>query len=156
MTIAHWAYLGLALVSCESSAQSRLTPNEVFRSASRSIVVVETFDSKKQPVGQGSGVVVARGVAVTNCHVFEGAVSAGILYQSERFDATLHKSNSSRDLCSLSIKNLTAPSVKFGSAVANDGMWEMVDRGGNLIAQWLQRSVWLPLASRVREDGSGA
>jgi tetratricopeptide (TPR) repeat protein len=40
------------------------------------VVLIETFDSKGQPVGQGSGFFVDKGRIITNHHVIEGAYSA--------------------------------------------------------------------------------
>lgn len=98
------------------SAEGEMTPSAVFQTASRSIVVVETFDAKGQAVAQGSGVVVAPGVVVTNCHVFKDATVAQVRYQKHRLEATLRDSDAARDLCTLWAGALTAPPAQLGSA----------------------------------------
>jgi hypothetical protein len=98
------------------AADSEMTPSAVFQAASPSIVVVETFDAERQAVALGSGVVIAPGVVVTNCHVFKGASMAQVRYQHHRLEATLRDSDLERDLCSLTVDALTAPPARLGSA----------------------------------------
>jgi hypothetical protein len=93
-----------------------MTPSVVFQTASRSIVVVETFDAKGQAVALGSGVVIAHGVVVTNCHVFKGAAVAQVRYRQRRLDATLRDTDPERDLCTLTVGSLTAEPAQLGAA----------------------------------------
>lgn len=109
--------VALHLVAAHArAADGEMTPSAVFQAASRSIVVVETFDAEGQEVALGSGVVIAPGVVVTNCHVFKGSTVAQVRYQHDRLEAALRDSDTARDLCSLTVDMLTAPPARLGSA----------------------------------------
>jgi hypothetical protein len=92
-----------------------LTPAQIFRMASPSIVVVETYDDAGNQVAQGSGVAVPHQQVVTNCHVFEDATTAKVVYSMRSFEASLLFSDVERDLCTLQVPGLAAPSAKFGN-----------------------------------------
>ena len=51
-----------------------LEPEQVFEKASPSVVTVETLDITGSIVSFGSGVVIAPGEVITNCHVVEDRV----------------------------------------------------------------------------------
>lgn len=111
--------LGLALLFAMPvwAVAGDTTASRVFSTVSSSIVVVEAFDAKGQAITQGSGVVIAKGVVVTNCHVFEeaGTASASIIYQKKRLPAELRYGDPTHDLCSFTVKGLTAPPVRMGA-----------------------------------------
>lgn len=96
------------------------TASQVFAAVSPSIVVVKAFDKSGHAIALGSGVVIAQGVVVSNCHVFESTktASASVFYQTRRYPATLRYGDPAHDLCSFVVNDLTAPPVKMGSAAA--------------------------------------
>lgn len=94
---------------------AELTAAEVFRVASPSVVVVHGVDQAGARVAQGSGVVIAPEVVVTNCHVFSAAFSAVVVRGTHRFPATLRHADVDRDLCSFAAPGLAAPAAAIGS-----------------------------------------
>ncbi len=60
--------LAAVMLMAAVSVQAR-TPQEIFKIAAPSIVVVEVLDAGGKPEGSGSGVVIAPGEVITNCHV---------------------------------------------------------------------------------------
>jgi TPR repeat protein len=111
-----WVYFSApAWAASESTTASR-----VFAAVSPSIVVVKAFDKNGHAIALGSGVVIAQGVVISNCHVFESTrtASASVFYQTHRFPATLRYGDPEHDLCSFTVKGLAAPQVKMGSAAA--------------------------------------
>ena len=108
-------FLLIAAIVSAPSLAADLTPAQIFRAASPSIVVVETYDEAGKSVAQGSGVSIADQQVVTNCHVFKDAVSAKVVYQARSLAASLRHSDPDRDLCSLRVPGLDAPAAKFGN-----------------------------------------
>jgi S1-C subfamily serine protease len=106
-----------AILSAPSLAAD-LTPAQIFRAASPSIVVVESYDEAGNSVAQGSGVSIADQQVVTNCHVFKDAVSAKVVYQARSLEASLRHSDPDRDLCTLLVPGLDAPAAKFGNTAS--------------------------------------
>lgn len=98
------------------AAERGLSPREVFRVASPSVVVVDTYDKAGKAIGQGSGVVVATNTVVTNCHVFKGAETAKIRHITKHYVAYLRHADADRDLCSLQVPDLPAPPAQLGSS----------------------------------------
>jgi len=104
----------LAFASARA-ADGDMTASEVFQVASRSVVVVETYNAHGQAVSLGSGVVIAPGVVVTNCHVFKGATVAQVSYQQQRAKGTLRDADEERDLCTVTVDSLDVPPAQLGS-----------------------------------------
>jgi len=97
-----------ALFICgESSAESAGT--KVFAQNSASIVRIEHGWPTRTT--QGSGVVVADKLVVTNCHVVRGAHKVFIVTKSVLEEARLLHAIPQRDLCLVQVPNLTALSV---------------------------------------------
>ena len=91
-----------------------MTPGQVFEAASPSVVVVNGLDLTGTPTMQGSGVVIAPGVVVSNCHVFKSVESARVLFRGEALPATLRHMDTERDLCSFTAMGLSAPPARLG------------------------------------------
>jgi tetratricopeptide (TPR) repeat protein len=91
------------------------TANEIYEQAARSTVVVENIDDKGTVHSRGSGVVLADGYVVTNCHVVKGASQLKVRVGAKVHSATLRYSDWDRDVCSLSIAGLGASAVVVGS-----------------------------------------
>ncbi len=88
---------------------------KVFESVSPSVVVVFAMDKAGKETSQGSGVVIASGVIVTNCHVLEDGVTYAVEHKKRRHPARLRHADWDRDVCSLSATGVTAPAVPLGS-----------------------------------------
>ncbi len=89
---------------------------DMFAEVSSSIVVVSTLDAGGRKTGQGSGVVVGKNEVVTNCHVVSNARTIAVRQAADvrgretyRMNAELVARNEQRDLCLLSVKELSAP-----------------------------------------------
>jgi len=91
------------------------TASRVFAADSLSIVVVKSLDANDHVLALGSGVVIANGLVVSNCHVFteDGTESASVFYRNKRFPAKLRYADPDHDLCSLAVPGLGAPPVKM-------------------------------------------
>lgn len=102
-------------------AGSPATPaSRVFAIASPSIVVIEALDAQQKPVAFGSGVVIAKDVVVSNCHVitFKGTASAIVVHRQKQFPTRLRYGDPENDLCSFTVEGLDAPPVAMGSTAA--------------------------------------
>ncbi len=89
---------------------------DMFAEVSSSIVVVLTFDADGRRTGQGSGVVVGKNEVVTNCHVVSNTRTIAVRQAADvrgretyRMKAELVARNEQRDLCLLSVKELSTP-----------------------------------------------
>jgi hypothetical protein len=65
----------------------------------------------------GSGVVVAEGVVVTNCHVTQSAVRINVLRGDQRWQVEAQARDPGHDLCLLQVPHLGAPHVTLGRSV---------------------------------------
>ncbi len=64
----------------------------------------------------GSGVVVADGLVVTNCHVTQSAVGISVVRGDERWRVEAQARDPGHDLCVLKVPRLRAPSVVVGQS----------------------------------------
>jgi serine protease Do len=109
--------------SASSSSSSNAPPprgprnaKQVFQETNKGIVRVALVDGFGNPRRQGSGVVVARGEVVTNCHVVEGEGAVEIKIGLESYPATVTIADKPMDLCRLSAAGLDVPPVTvYGS-----------------------------------------
>lgn len=108
--------LALCLLSTMPAwaAGADLKPSQIFAADSPSFVVVVAYGENGEAIAQGSGVVIAKDTVVSNCHVIEKANTASVLYQKKHLAATLRYEDSERDLCSFTVKALSAPPVCMG------------------------------------------
>ena len=93
----------------------RNSAEEIFSDVSRSIVRVVAADRLGQPRSLGSGVVIASGTVVTNCHVVARAATITARVGSDTYNASMMVADEELDLCSLSVPGLAAPVVEIGS-----------------------------------------
>jgi tetratricopeptide (TPR) repeat protein len=91
------------------------TAAEVFEKASQSVVVVQIQDEKGKDIALGSGVVLPGGDVATNCHVIDKAVGITVYQGKKRYNAIPRYIDYDRDVCSLSVPDMKAPSVSIGS-----------------------------------------
>lgn len=110
--------LGLSLaIAIPSMGFAETTASRVFAKASPSIVVMDAVDGTGKVIALGSGVVIAKDVVVSNCHVFENKSTdtASVVYEHKRFAATLRYADLGHDLCSFTVQDLAAPPITMGA-----------------------------------------
>jgi TonB family protein len=90
------------LVVLPSSLLHALEPDEVYAKVSASIVILGAYDAEKEKLTSlGSGVIVAPGQIVTNCHVIEGADVIFISREKHVTVGIVRYSDPDRDLCQI-------------------------------------------------------
>lgn len=104
-----WLLLFLAGISAAQAGETE----RVFERARGSVVTIATFDERAQPDSEGSGVVIAAGQVVTNCHVVQEATSIRARSDGKEWPATLTLSDAQRDLCQLAVPGLALAAVKI-------------------------------------------
>lgn len=102
------------LVPTLEAAES-ISAEEIFRRVSPSVVTVHALDEKSQAEGLGSGVVIAPGLIVTNCHVVQEAGKLEIEAAQKKWEARWIRRDAGRDLCLLSVAGLTVPAAGLRS-----------------------------------------
>ena len=111
--------LCLLLVICFSwgNRVDAMPPIELFKQASKSVVVIKTYDDKGKLVSFGSGVVLdSEGDVVTNCHVVERAAKLIVVFENKEYAATPKYVDRLRDVCSLAVPGLRAVPVTLGKS----------------------------------------
>lgn len=94
-----------------------LDPEELYELVSPSVVIV--WGSTPEGDGSlGSGVVVARQMVATNCHVLTGQKDVEVYADENGLPATLRAVDWRRDVCILHVAGLVVPPVRVGSAHA--------------------------------------
>src|SRR5512147_2008842 len=91
--------LSVALLAAHQAAA--LEADKLFEKVSPSIFIVVASDAAGKTLSQGSGVVVAPGKVVTNCHVLAKAARIQIRHGNASYGATLEFPDPKRDLCQL-------------------------------------------------------
>ena len=109
---------GMALLLAASvvpAGHAAKTPEQIFQQASQSVVVIHATDNEGNLVNQGGGVVTARELVTTNCHVIEGAASIEIHFRQQTYPASPASANEDRDLCQVRVPQLPAPRVTLNT-----------------------------------------
>lgn len=91
-------------------------PEGVFSLASRSVVMVYAADASQKIVGRGSGVLVARDLLVTNCHVIARGKTFRAAHKAKHSPARLLAYDSDNDLCILEVQGLDVTPARIGDA----------------------------------------
>lgn len=149
-----WSSGWLMLWAAASAAApvSALTPQQIFAKDSPSIVVIVAYDAGGQPQDLGSGVVIAKGQVVTNCHVLKSGASLRVKHANAVLPATIRYADYDRDLCQLAVPGLTAPAVELGNA-------NSLQPGESVVAigtpEGLDLTVSADLVSSLRDLGHG-
>src|SRR6185295_9193166 len=99
--LAHKVVGGLVVLGAFASRVEALEPEQVFEKASPSVVTVATFNATGRIVGFGSGVVIAPGEVITNCHVVEVGVKWSVQRDGRTTPAYMRFWDKIRDLCQL-------------------------------------------------------
>ena len=82
---------------------------------SSSLVKVQVSTSQGG-IGIGTGVVVAPGKVITNCHVTKDADRIQLVQDGIQWDVTAMAPDMHHDLCLLTVSRLNLPAIKIGSA----------------------------------------
>ena len=146
-----FALVGLSLtVSLSALAK---TPQEIFQANAPSIVVVEVYDSAGKLESTGSGVTIATGEVITNCHVAQEGKTLVVRQGKIKYPAQLHYSDRDRDLCQLAVQNFKAPHVTLGNMTSLKVGMRVVAIGA---PEGLELSVSEGLIASLREFDSTA
>ena len=81
---------------------------------SLSLVKVQVWSSQGG-IGMGTGVVVAEGKVITNCHVTKDAERIQLVQEGIQWDVTAMAPDMHHDLCLLTVSRLNLPAIKIGS-----------------------------------------
>jgi serine protease Do len=82
---------------------------------SSSLVKVQVSTSQGG-IGMGTGVVIAKGKVITNCHVTKDADRIQLVQEGIQWDVTATAPDMYHDLCLLTVSGLNLPPLKIGSA----------------------------------------
>lgn len=104
--------------SSNNSSQNDLTA--LAEKLSKQVVSITTFDSKAQPIGVGSGVIVSStGEILTNYHVIEGAYSVSVYTSDKEYKtSTVLSVDAKRDLALLKVEANNLNAALFGDSTA--------------------------------------
>jgi len=101
-------------------AQPRvLTTEELFRSASPAVLLVEVYDDEGHVRGRGSGFVISSdGAAITNYHVIRGAYRASAKFGDSTFAPVLGVMayDPGHDVAIIRIQAISPPTLKLGNS----------------------------------------
>jgi S1-C subfamily serine protease len=91
---------------CLAQAMPPITAADIYARAHLSVVVVIVADSNENPIGQGSGFIVAKNRIVTNHHVVQGAADALVVFAdgTSELVAGVAADSPARDLAILVVK----------------------------------------------------
>ena len=126
--------------SNSDAKQKRLTPNDLFKSASQSVYVVLAFADQTaleniQPLAQGSAVAIDDFHLLTNCHVLEGG-GVFVIGKSESKTlntATITQADYSGDRCIVRSNNAVTPVQgirRFESLEVGEGVFAIGSPSG--------------------------
>ena len=108
----------LALSQKKAEAKTAV---EVYKQASKSIVVIKALDGNGKLLSSGSGVVLNKeGDIVTNFHVIERAVRIVVIHKNKEFSAAPKDVDRIRDVCSITVAGLNATPVVMGKSTKVD------------------------------------
>ena len=109
--------LAACAVTCVAQAQTGpLPPEELYRRLAPSVWVVRTYDADGIAARTGSAVVIGPETLLTNCHVLEKAKRFVVRNDNVQHDAKLQYIDVQRDLCQITARNLSAPSVEMADS----------------------------------------
>ena len=91
---------------------------EVFSQVSGSVVRINVANAAGMPVATGSGVAIASGTVITNCHVALRGDNLEVKASGSAYSASVDAADEERDLCRLSVPGLTATPATLGSVAS--------------------------------------
>jgi len=93
-----------------------LEADKLYERVSPSVFVVVASNLEKGTTSAGSGVVVAPGRVITNCHIVAGATRIRVERDNATYAASVEYADTRRNLCQLEVKDLTAPPAILGAS----------------------------------------
>jgi tetratricopeptide (TPR) repeat protein len=105
------ALLAALSLGAHAQTESSTEASRVFKKNSPSIVVVRTARANGGQHKQGSGVVVAKNLVATNCHVIDGASSISVGVASGAAPGVLIRGDAGKDICLVSVSTGAMPIV---------------------------------------------
>src|SRR5262249_52920229 len=87
------------------------SPEELSTQLAANVVLIRTLNKHGEVERTGSGVIIAPGQIITNCHVVEEARDIEVLQGLLRRTATLRYADEERDLCQLTVSDLMATPI---------------------------------------------
>src|SRR5262245_14246285 len=104
--------LGCLLCGLCTSVQSK-SAAEISMQRETHVVLLRALNAQGQVDTTGSGVVLAAGTVITNCHVVEEAQEIEVFQAGKRTMATLQYADEMRDLCQLSAPGVLAEPLRL-------------------------------------------
>lgn len=103
-----------------TSYSQELSAEQVYSKINKAVVTIYTFDSKGNPLAQGSGVIInEKGWVITNYHVYEGASSFVIKNNEKIIDySKILCLDPVRDILIIKILRKDFPQIKIGNSSA--------------------------------------
>jgi len=95
-----------------------LAPAKLYALLAPSVWRVVVADKDRKPFAEGSAVVIAPEVLLTNCHVLKSAKSIYITRNQVTMQAHLQYADPERDMCQIVARELKAPAVRIGDSDA--------------------------------------
>ncbi len=139
-----WPLIVLALWPRSAPA---LEADELFQRVAPAVVLITVSDGLGRTYGSASGVVVAPGEIVTNCHVIAGAARVAAIQAAggKMARATLHYADPERDLCQLSVADRNL----FANAVADIALADAIRIGARVYAVGAPRGLELTISEGI-------
>ncbi len=136
-----------ALAVAWSAGASALEADEIFQRMAPAVVLITVSDGLGRVYGTASGVVVAPGEIVTNCHAVAGAVRITVTQATgdKSARATLHYADTERDLCQLSVADKTV----FPRAATDIAMPDAIRVGARVYAIGAPRGLELTISEGI-------
>jgi serine protease Do len=91
-------------------------PDKLYAMLAPSVWQVVALNQDRKPFMQGSAVVIAPEVLLTNCHVLKGAKSFFVTHDKRALPAHLQYADPERDMCQVVANELKAPAVHMGDS----------------------------------------
>ncbi len=110
--------IAIANAAPEPASPATRSAEDVFTQVSMSVARVNALDGSGRTAMVGSGVVVARGAVITNCHVVSRASAVQVKLGSDLHSGSVEVADEELDLCRLSVPGLDVPAVQVGAVGA--------------------------------------
>ena len=101
-----------------SPAAAPRSAENVFAEVAPSVARVHVMDSSGRVIGIGSGVVIDKGIVITNCHVATRGTKLAVKINDSVMPATIQLADEVLDMCRLNVAGLSASAVAIGSVTS--------------------------------------
>lgn len=113
-----WLVRSVPVARPVAQPAAALTPEQVFREASRSVAMVYAAEPSGRIVGHGSGVFLDRDLLVTSCHVIARGSTFVAVQRQQRARGRLAAYDEQKDLCALRVEGLDAMPARVGAGAS--------------------------------------